>query len=125
MTNVQEWWEKKHPSAQRSQYGEAAESSDARTIYLVEPSQEGELDLRKQNLEGSLDLSDFSSLKELDCSGNQLTNLNLSNCLQLEESSCSNNGFSSDLAWLTPLLNLKKLNLENNNFQGSLAPLEN
>jgi Leucine-rich repeat (LRR) protein len=49
------------------------------------------LDIRKQNLEGSLDLSDFSSLEKLYCSNNQLTNLNLSNCLELTILNCAGN----------------------------------
>src|SRR5205823_14400647 len=55
------------------------------------------LSIGKQKLEGFLDLSDFSSLKVLYCSENRLTNLNLSNCSQLEEIVCSNNNFSSEI----------------------------
>ncbi|CAI2199760.1 12642_t:CDS:2, partial [Funneliformis geosporum] len=44
-----------------------------------------ELSVENKNLEGSLDLSDFKNLEKLDCSHNQLTNLNLSQNSQLEE----------------------------------------
>jgi Leucine-rich repeat (LRR) protein len=50
-----------------------------------------ELDISKKNLEGDLDLSDFTGLEELDCSGNKLTSLNVSNCSSLTKFNCSNN----------------------------------
>ena len=106
------------------------------------------LDIYGQNLEGSLDLSDFSSLKELNCSSNYLTELTVNDCLQLKKINCgwnnlSNldwltalsqlvkleelniryNNFTTDLTWLIPLVNLKELGLSDNNFYGSLEPL--
>lgn len=49
------------------------------------------IDLSFKNLSGSLDLSNFSSLKQLDVTGNNLTSLNLDNCSSLEEMDCSFN----------------------------------
>jgi len=39
-----------------------------------------ELDIREKNLEGHLNLSDFTNLKKLICFGNRLTSFNLSSC---------------------------------------------
>ncbi len=49
------------------------------------------IDLSFKNLSGSLDLSNFSSLKQLNVTGNNLTSLNLDNCSSLEEIDCSFN----------------------------------
>lgn len=49
------------------------------------------IDLSFKNLSGSLDLSNFDSLKKLDVTGNNLTSLNLDNCSSLEEMDCSFN----------------------------------
>lgn len=49
------------------------------------------IDLSFKNLLGSLDLSNFSSLKQLNVTGNNLTSLNLDNCSSLEEIDCSFN----------------------------------
>jgi len=51
----------------------------------------GELDISHQQLTGELDLSDFVRLTNLDCRGNQLTSLNLSNCSQLTNLAFSDN----------------------------------
>ena len=45
----------------------------------------------EKNLEGTLNLTDFSSLEELHCSKNNLTSLNLSNCLKLTFLNCAGN----------------------------------
>jgi len=74
-----------------------------------------ELDISGQNLEGELDLSDFVNCQELNCASNKLTSLNLSNCSQLELIYCSNN-LLTNLTLPTNPTNLKKLNLEKNNF---------
>lgn len=49
------------------------------------------IDLSFKNLSGSLDLSNFSSLKSLNLSGNNLNSVNLDNCSSLEELDCSFN----------------------------------
>jgi len=66
------------------------------------------LDLSKQNLEGHLDLSDFTNIEELDCSGNKLTSLNINNCFKLKILDCKENQLS-DLD-LINCQQLKKLN---------------
>jgi len=42
------------------------------------------LKINNKNLEGHLDLSDFINLKELDCSENELTSVDLNNNRKLE-----------------------------------------
>jgi Leucine-rich repeat (LRR) protein len=61
-------------------------------------------------------------LKELDCSDNKLTDLNLSNCLQLEKLYCSNNSLTNLNSLLSSLKHekIKELDLSNNNFKGNL-----
>jgi hypothetical protein len=71
MVNAQEWLDREYPKENRTEITE--------------------LDIRGKNLEGVLDLSDFSSLETLWCSSNQLTNLNLSNCGKLNELDCKDN----------------------------------
>ena len=62
------------------------------------------IDLSFKNLSGSLDLSNFSSLKKLDITGNNLTSLNLDNCSSLEEIDCSFNKLTTlDLSDCTNL----------------------
>lgn len=62
------------------------------------------IDLSFKNLSGSLDLSNFSSLKRLDATGNNLTSLNLDNCSSLEEIDCSFNKLTAlDLSDCTNL----------------------
>src|SRR4051812_19991145 len=54
-----------------------------------------ELNISKKNLTGSLDCSDFINLEKLNCSQNQLTNLNLTGCVKLKELDCSNNNITN------------------------------
>lgn len=62
------------------------------------------IDLSFKNLSGSLDLSNFGSLKRLDATGNNLTSLNLDNCSSLEEIDCSFNKLTAlDLSDCTNL----------------------
>lgn len=62
------------------------------------------IDLSFKNLSGSLDLSNFSSLKKLDVTGNNLTSLKLDNCSSLEELDCSFNKLTAlDLSDCTNL----------------------
>ena len=49
------------------------------------------LRIDNENLEETLDLSDFKNLEELSCIDNFLTNLKVNNCLKLKEIYCSNN----------------------------------
>ena len=59
------------------------------------------IDFSYMNLEGTLDLSNFSSLKSLNLSGNNLTSVNLDNCSSLEEIDCSTTLDLSDCTNLT------------------------
>lgn len=68
---AQEWLEKYFPKEKRES-----------TTKLV---------LNKKNLQGSLDLSDFVNLEELNCQYNELTSLNLDNCRKLKKISCGSN----------------------------------
>lgn len=62
------------------------------------------IDLSFKNLSDSLNLSNFSSLKKLDVTGNNLTSLNLDNCSSLEEIDCSFNKLTAlDLSDCTNL----------------------
>ncbi len=62
------------------------------------------IDLSFKNLSGSLDLSNFNWLKQLDVTGNNLTFLNLDNCSSLEEIDCSFNKLTAlDLSDCTNL----------------------
>jgi len=109
------------------------------------------LNISKQKLKGRLKLEGFDGLKELDCSENQLTNLDLSNCEKLEKLSCANNQFTGigflinlrkpnklveldigsnsrmprqNLDFLVSFTGLKELNVENCSFEGSLESIK-
>jgi len=109
------------------------------------------LDISKQELKGRLKLEGFDKLKELNCSSNQLTNLDLSNCEKLEKLNCANNQFTStdflinlrkpsklvgldigdnsripkqNLDFLLSFTGLKELNVENCSFEGSLESIK-
>nr|CAG8484491.1 10660_t:CDS:10 [Entrophospora candida] len=82
-----------------------------------------------KNLSGSLKLEGFFNLAEFNCSHNQLTELDFSDCAKLAELSCSNNFLTNlNYATLDPV-NLIYLNLINNNFSeqnlSSFKPLKN
>jgi len=74
------------------------------------------LNINGKNLEGELDLTDFVNLKKLDCSFNQLTNLNLSKCEKLTHLNCSWNEFTStEFLQAIPIKEeLKVLQINNN-----------
>ncbi|CAG8829386.1 19239_t:CDS:2, partial [Gigaspora margarita] len=73
----------------------------------------------------NLDLRANTALTNLGLYNNKLTQLDLSNNQQLEILNIFKNNFSSDLSFLSHLVNLKGLYLNNNNFTGSLEPLRN
>jgi len=106
-----------------------------------------ELDINNKNLTGNLNLNDFVNLEDLDCSGNQLTQLDLSNCNQLSHINCHDNSLESiklpqqveklisfnvkynsfpeqDLSMVNKMVNLVKTDLSYNKFRGSLKPLQ-
>ena len=75
MVNAQEWLDKNYPQENRKNVKELNIGSSDINITL----------------EGELDLTDFTNLEKLDCSGNRLTNLGLGNCSRLREIDCYHN----------------------------------
>ncbi|CAH1756741.1 9101_t:CDS:2 [Entrophospora sp. SA101] len=107
-TQVRLWLNQNYPQDQRSQ------------IRYLEISGKG--------LVGSLDLTDFVNLEELYCYDNQLTGIKFadSSLDKLRVLHVGGNNFpEQNLTLFSHLVKLEVLNLENNNFVGSLRPLEN
>src|SRR4051812_39863916 len=71
MVNAQEYLDQNYPLSERKEIKE--------------------LNLNYKDLVGTLDLSDFSKLEELDCSSNNLTDLITNNCVNLVKIVCHNN----------------------------------
>jgi len=103
MANVREWLDKNYPKNQRK---------DIR-----------EIDITDNNLEGSLKLKWFDNLEKFYCSGNNLTDLDVSNCTKLEKLNCSNNKLSS--LNLSNLSSLKELDFSFNNLTNDSLFLPN
>jgi len=82
------------------------------------------LNVSKQELKGTLRLKGFTNLKRLNCSNNQLTSLDLSDCPNLIELDCSNNEFTN-LNFLKLIEKLEQLNISNCSAKGSLKSLAN
>src|SRR4051812_29118841 len=70
------------------------------------------LDIWNKNLEGSLDLSDFVNLEELECGINKLTFCRVSNCPKLREIYCFDNQLTS--LEINNLDNIEELNCRDN-----------
>lgn len=70
-------------------------------------------------MDGCLDLRDFASLQELDCSKNQLIELDLTNCVQLEKVDCSGNCLQ-DLKLPSQIEQLTELSIRGNNFDRNI-----
>ncbi|CAG8466146.1 31313_t:CDS:10, partial [Racocetra persica] len=77
------------------------------------------LDISGKSLEGLLKLNGFVGLKELNCSNNKLTGLDLSFCSKLSRIQCSSNELNDNkfLVNLPNLQNLIYLDISDNNFQ--------
>lgn len=71
------------------------------------------LDISKRELKGRLNLKGFVNLKRLNCSDNQLTSLDLSDCPDLIELKCNNNQLTN-LNFLKSVPNLEKLEIQDN-----------
>jgi len=84
------------------------------------------LDIRKQGLKGVLRLKNFTNLERLNCSNNQLTNLDLSDCPNLVELVGNDNNFTN-LNFLKSVSKLERLEIQNNQnlTPSSLRVLEN
>ncbi len=77
-------------------------------------------------LSGALDLTGFTSLTNLDCSGNGLTSINLTNCISLQNANCAYNLLSTLSAEnLTSLTTLNCIwnNIETLNIDGCTSLL--
>lgn len=75
------------------------------------------LDIRRQDLEGKLDLSEFINLEILNCSENKLTELDLHNLTQLEILVCRDNHLTNINYPFTNPEKLFYLSIRNNNLQ--------
>jgi Leucine-rich repeat (LRR) protein len=84
------------------------------------------LDISGQDLTGGLQLRGFTGLKELNCSNNQLTTLDLGDCSNLVKLKCNNNPLATkNLNFLIPLVNLKELDISGcSEIKGGLKLLE-
>lgn len=89
MVNAQEWLDKEYPKDGVCQRKEDKENCGRRREQITNLNVKGEnVD---EKLEGSLDLSDFEKLEDLNCGANKLKTLNLNNCLNLKTLYCFNN----------------------------------
>ena len=83
MVNAQAWLDKEYPKENRKNITE--------------------LDIRNEDLEGHLDLKDFTNLEELYCYNNQLTSIDLKGLNQLEIVECPDNYLTNfDYSVLNP-----------------------
>ena len=127
MVSAQEWFDKKYPQETRK---------EITSIWIS-----------SMKLEGKLNLNNFVSLQDLSFHANELTNLIIKNCPNINKLYCSNslltnfdflnkgkltvldishNNFPAQgLAIFSSLINLEELYLSNNSFFGSLEPLQN
>ncbi|KLL04558.1 MAG: hypothetical protein MRERV_18c015 [Mycoplasmataceae bacterium RV_VA103A] len=93
--SAQEWLDKNYPKENRKEVTE--------------------LNIREKNLEGHLDLKDFTNLKKLNCYNNQLTSIDIKGLNQLEYLSCCDNYLNKlDYSALNPD-KLTYLNITDNN----------
>ena len=82
---------------------------------LSEREQIKELNLDNKQLTGELNLTSFVNLEILDCSYNQLTHLDLSQCDNLKTLDISNTNFISSLEYFKNLTNLVELDISDTN----------
>ena len=83
------------------------------------------MDISDRDLEGELDLSEYTCLEKLDCSGNEITRLNVSKLVKLKELNCNSNQLTNlDLRNLTQLKELycRDNYLTNINYPNSSKP---
>jgi len=78
-----------------------------------------ELNIKGENLERELDLSDFVNLEKLDCSSNQLTILNLNKNVKLSELRFVSNQLTS--IDLSANINLEIVKAYDNNISADLS----
>ena len=116
--------------------------------YSEEERKISYLDISKKELKKALKLEGFNNLERLNCSNNQLTELDLSDCPNLIDLNCANNELSNlnflesvdklekfsmqnnqnfslqNLRVLAHLQELRELNISDCSFEGSLKPFE-
>src|SRR5205814_7559037 len=81
-----------------------------------------DLEISNKNLEGNLDLSDFTELEELNCSDNQLTNLKFAKEEKITKLDLRDNFFAQkDLSFLSNFTNLESLKLGRKRINPSFA----
>jgi hypothetical protein len=121
MVNAQDWLDENYPKegecireTEDKIFGWEGWNNFAKTRREIR-----QLDISKQNLTGSLDLTGFSNLQILSCSTNQLTNLDVSKNINLQKLYCSENQLTS-VEFLNKLSHPEKLEVlwtYNNNIQ--------
>ncbi|MCE8163170.1 MAG: hypothetical protein I3273_02970 [Candidatus Moeniiplasma glomeromycotorum] len=123
--SARRWLDKNYPENERCQRRNDWKNYNSHN--RTKSKKRGEIILldisNQEELKGGLRLHGFTSLKELDCSDNQLANLSLTNCKSLTILKCNDNKFN-DLNFLTPLTNLKELDISNCPCQGNLRSLK-
>jgi len=152
LINAQEWLEQNYPKdgiCTREEWDYENKKWENHPDFGKKRNEISELNIsNRENLEGNLNLNDFVNMKKLNCIFNKLTSLDLSNCEKLEKIDChsnllttiilsvnptnlkklylgDNNFPEQDLTFLSPYINLEKLNLSDNKFIGSLDCLSN
>jgi Leucine-rich repeat (LRR) protein len=82
------------------------------------------LEIKSKNLEGELDLREFTNLEYLDCTDNKLTDIKFSNNKKIKYLLIKSNNFEKkNLSFLKEFTNLITLDISNNFFFGSLSSL--
>ena len=94
MVNAQEWLNQNYP---REGACQEENSLTGNNNFGKRRAEVTRLKVSYQYLEGSLVLSDFVNLEILNCSYNNLTSLDLSNCNKLAELTCDNDQYSIPL----------------------------
>lgn len=95
MVDAQEWLDKWYPRKGKHKL-EKGKWKNPNENYDKKRKEITSLDISQKRLAGSLDLTDFINLEELDCSYNSLTNLILNNnCGKLKRIYCQDNQLTS------------------------------
>ena len=115
MVNAQEWLSENFPKNGKAKYAgnKGQERNDVEKLDISRNINRGR-GIFAWNLEGHLDLRDFVNLKELDCSNNDLTSLDVSNCLNLIQVKANDNQLS-EVSFPANNENLEILDLTDNN----------
>lgn len=104
MVSAQQWLNENYPKNRRNEIAELDISKGKVKKWLIHDS----------TLKGDLDLTEFTNLQTLKCSGHELINLNVSGCQYLAELDCQNNKLNNLNVNNCP--NLKKINCDFNKY---------